>query len=159
MMIRKNKNGLGVYASRSYKKGEVICVMTGKKKSLGALYHQEYHKYPLRNAIDDPLQIGNNLYLDLDRPFLYINHSCEPSAGIRGMSTLFALRNIKKGKEITFDYSTSIDESFRCKCGSRKCRKTVVDFFALPRKIQRSYYNRGALPDFIMKKFKKLSKD
>lgn len=38
MIIRKNKKGLGVYASRSYKKGEVICVMTGKKKSLGALY-------------------------------------------------------------------------------------------------------------------------
>lgn len=152
MIVKKNKKGLGVYAGKSYKKREIICKMTGKKRTIGDLYHRKSHS---RKMLDDPLQIGEGKYLDMDEPYLYFNHSCDPNAGIRGTVTLFALKNIEKGEEITFDYSTTIDESLGCRCGSKKCRGVVADFFHLPRKIKMRYCEQGALPDFIRKKMQK----
>lgn len=154
--VKKNKKGLGVYAAREYGKGEIICEMKGKKRSLGSLYHRKSHS---RKMLDDPLQIGEGKYLDMDEPYLFFNHSCNPNAGIRGTTTLFALKKIKKGEEITFDYSTTIDESLECRCGSRKCRGAVADFFHLPGKTQLYYYKQGALPDFIRKKFVRLRRN
>lgn len=151
MIVKKNKKGLGVYVAQPYKKGEMICEMKGKKRSLGNLYYRKSHS---RKMIDDPLQIGEGKYVDLDKPYLYFNHSCEPNAGIKDKTALFALKNIKKGEEITFDYSTTMDESLECKCGSRKCRKVIIDFFYLPKNVQLYYYKQGALPDFIKKKYK-----
>ncbi len=153
MIVKKNEKGFGIYSSRDYKRGENICVLKGKKRSLGDLY---YHKYHSRKVIDDPLQIGEGIYIDLGKPYFYFNHSCNPNAGIRKIANLFAIKNIKKGEEITFDYSTTMDESLDCKCGARECRRAVVDFFALPLRLQKRYYKEGALPDFIKKKFEKL---
>lgn len=154
-MVKRNKKGYGIYADRPYKKGEEICVLPGKKISLGRLYYRKWHS---RKKVDDPLQIGEGVYMDIDKPYIYFNHSCNPNAGIKKISTLFAIKNIKKDEEITFDYSTTIDESLECKCGAKNCRGVAVDFFALPRKLQMYYYQKGALPDFIKKKFKKTNK-
>lgn len=152
LIVKRNKFGWGVYAGRVYKKGEIICVMKGKKKVPDNLY---YHGNNFRKAQINPLQIGRIHYLDLDKPYIYFNHSCEPNAGIRNTATLFALKKIKKGEEITFDYSTTVDEAFLCKCGSKKCRGVVADFFAIPQKLQQFYVRRGAVPKFIEKKYKK----
>ena len=121
--------------------------------SLGQLY---YHKWHSRKKVDDPLQIGEGIYIDMDKPYIYLNHSCNQNAGIKNTATLFAIKNIKKGEEITFDYSTTIDESLECKCGAKNCRGVAVDFFALPQKVQLYYYKQNALPNFIRKKFEKL---
>lgn len=151
-IIKKNRKGHGVYADRGCKIGEKIAVITGKKATPRNIY---YHLKDFQKASTNPLQIGNGLYLEVDKPYLYINHSCNPNAGIMEESMLFAIKNIKRGDEITFDYSTTIDESFECKCGSKNCRGTIVDFFGLPKKLQEYYANRKALPDFILNKYKK----
>ena len=153
LIIRKNKFGVGVYATRTYKKGEIIHVLNGKAHTPKTLY---YHKSNFRKGIVDPLQIGTDKYLKLNELSRFFNHSCAPNAGIKNRSTLFALRNIRAGEELTFDYSTTIDEAFWCKCGSKKCRGIIYDFFALPNKDKMYYYNQNALPGFLMKKFKKL---
>lgn len=152
LIIKKNKKGYGVYAKRTFRKGEIICVIEGRRQTPRTLY---YHGASFREAQINPLQIGTETYLELDAPYRYFNHSCEPNAGVRKASTLFALRNIKKREEITFDYSTTIDESFFCKCGSRKCRGVIADFFALSLKLQKFYMQRKAVPVFIAKKYKK----
>ncbi|MBU0635955.1 hypothetical protein KKE06_02935 [Candidatus Micrarchaeota archaeon] len=41
---------------------------------------------------------------------------------------------------------------FYCQCGHKDCRKKVIDFFALPPKVQEKYLKLGAVPDFIKKK-------
>ena len=151
--VKKNRKGFGVYATRPYKIGEKICIMRGKKVVPKNL---EYHEKNFRKAIIDPLQIGTTTYLVLEKPYIFLNHSCDPNVGVKGVSTLFAIKNIHKGDEITFDYSTTIDESFLCKCGSQNCRRVIVDFFGLPLSKQRAYARKGALQNFIKRKFEKI---
>ena len=58
----------------------------------------------------------------------YVNHSCEPNAGLRGQIFLVAMRDIIQDEEITFDYAMALsDPDFRikCKCGKEKCRKII----------------------------------
>lgn len=150
MIVKKNEKGYGVYADCNYGRGEVICVMRGRKVRPRTL---QYHGGDFRKASSNPLQIGPTLYLDLAKPYLYINHSCDPNAGLRGVATLFAIKPIQKGEEITYDYSTTIDESFECKCGAKRCRGVMIDFFGLPQHVQTYYARKGALPRFIMKKY------
>lgn len=56
-------------------------------------------------------------------PFIFLNHSCDPSAVQRGRE-LFALRAIQPGEEVTFDYQASeyeFAEPFHCRCASPSC--------------------------------------
>ena len=38
---------------------------------------------------------------------------------------IFAIQEIPKGVELTYDYQLSAVQSFECKCGSEKCRGTL----------------------------------
>jgi SET domain-containing protein len=59
----------------------------------------------------------------------YVNHSCEPnlvSRIVRGHILYIALRNIKRGEELTIDYRFDKDvEKVVCRCGSPNCRGTI----------------------------------
>ena len=80
------------------------------------------------------LQVGAALHLDqecardefdLVRHYFwrYLDHSCEPTAVIRGREVI-ALRDIAEGEPVTFDYNTTeydLAEPFRCNCGSARC--------------------------------------
>lgn len=56
----------------------------------------------------------------------YINHSCAPNSYIRVTSTrveFYALRNIRKGEELTADYGITHHEGkLPCRCGAVNCR-------------------------------------
>lgn len=55
------------------------------------------------------------------------NHSCNPNTAYIGLNVV-ATRSIRKGEELTLDYSTFLDEnmqSFACQCGSSNCRKII----------------------------------
>lgn len=154
--------GNGVFASSPIIKGQKICLFKGKKVTIPEL-KKLYETGEVRH--DDPFQIGNQLYILLDKPYIYFNHSCAPNAGLRGKGEMFALRDIPKGQEITFDYSTTEwtdDEAWginwhelwkiTCTCGSDNCRKEIRVFPFLP-KIQQNYFlKEGALMDFIVAK-------
>jgi hypothetical protein len=58
----------------------------------------------------------------------YVNHSCNPNAGLSGQIGLVAMRDIKIGEEVCFDYAMSDTmpyDEFNCGCGSKNCRRTV----------------------------------
>jgi hypothetical protein len=64
----------------------------------------------------------------------YVNHSCNPNAGIRGQIVLEAMRDIAPDEEITFDYAMVLcggagipPYSMECSCGSPNCRGIVTD--------------------------------
>lgn len=102
------------------------------------------------------LQIDNDTYLYLNSPEKYINHSCDPNCGLRGL-TLIALRNIKAGEELFYDYSTTMLErswTMQCKCGSPMCRKTVTDFDLIPQTFQQYYIDRQVVQPFILNKLR-----
>lgn len=59
----------------------------------------------------------------------YINHSCDPNceAEIRDAHIMiYAIKDIRKGEELSFDYGKEYFDEFikdaGCRCGAQKCR-------------------------------------
>ncbi len=127
-------------------KGEIICKMTGPIISL-----KEFsEKYDINGC--NPLQIGNDEFIDLLEPYVFFNHSCNPNAGLRNDGILFALNAINEGEEITYDYSTSVDDlwwQMDCKCNSNNCRGIIGDFQTIPHVQKEFYLLNGALTNYI----------
>jgi len=77
------------------------------------------------------IQVEENLFLvpgEFAEDGDLINHSCEPTCGLRGSSILVAMREIHVGEELTYEYATSDGEpydEFACLCGAARCRKFV----------------------------------
>jgi hypothetical protein len=154
--------GKGVFATAFIKAGETIGTFQGERITIPEL-KRRYKTGTER--ICDPLQISERLYLDLHAPWVFLNHCCEPNAGIKGSTTLFALTDIQPGEEITFDYATTewtwkhfgqyCEWEMVCQCGKPACRKKIEQFPTLPKDRVAHYAKLGALPNFIKRKLKK----
>ena len=118
----------GVYARRDLPLGEPVLTFTGDLVA-AATVPDHLHA----------LQVGPALWLvtppgseDIED---YVNHGCAPNLGfIDGTLTLRALRPIRAGEELLWDYATAIDEpgwGFECRCGALACRGRVAAFSAL----------------------------
>jgi len=60
-----------------------------------------------------------------------INHSCDPNCEveiIRGHIWITAIKDIKKGEELGYDYGYDYDDfkDHPCKCGSKNCIGYIV---------------------------------
>jgi SET domain-containing protein len=152
--------GKGLFAAEDIKKGETIRRFGGERvreEEIDAQYEAGEFRW------DDPFELGGGWYLLLDNVSLAANHSCNPNAGFRGKRELFALRTIKNGEEIFYDYSTVVganvpgesDWLMHCRCGGKACRKRIGNWQSLP-PARLSYYKKaGALPDFVLEQIKK----
>lgn len=114
--------GYGVFAKKDIRKGELIFIVKGK--ILNRSTPTEHQR---------AIQIHNNKWIMpfKDNPGYRINHSCEPNAGIKGALQFVALREIHKGEEITYDYSTSENQKgwfIKCKCSSPNCRGIIKTY-------------------------------
>ncbi len=115
--------GQGVFARRYYPRGELLAVWGGRILSAAqvAQLSTEAQRWVLQIE-DDLFQVSDPDNLSLAD---YINHSCDPNAGIVGQIVLVAMRPIGAGEEICFDYATTDSTScveFECWCGSPRCR-------------------------------------
>lgn len=140
--------GWGMFASRPIKKRETIFVFGGS-----IIDFQETKRRGLWECM--PIQIGFNRYIDTLPPGIFVNHSCDPNAGITNDRDLIAIRDIKKGDEIRFDYSTTMEEnSFtmecKCLCMAKECRHVVADFSTLPSDTQKYYLEQRIVMSFIV---------
>ena len=136
LQIKDTKIGKAVFADKDYKKGDKVFSFKGETIT--------------KDEIIDPnhvIQISKDKYLDKSGDFDdYANHSCNPNCGIRGRD-LIAIRTIKKGDEITWDYSTTIDDDWemKCKCGESNCRRTVKRFDKIPDR----YIKLNIVPNYV----------
>jgi len=140
------KHGRGVFAADFIAKGSLILVFSGPIISLDQAVSKGEKSF-------NSLQIGPNQYLDTEQPGMFVNHSCEPNAGIRADIYLVALRDIQPGEEITFDYSTSMSEKLEtmaCQCGCPSCRRIIGDFHDLPNELKVRYLQQGIVQSFIV---------
>ena len=136
IIIGKSKiDGRGVFASKNIEKGRTAFIFKGKIIK----YFPKTRKKAMKKP--DMVGVGKNLWIDPYIPFKYLNHSCDPNLGQRGRVLFVALRNIKKGEELTFDYSISEDSSWemKCHCGSKNCRKIIRGIRYLPEGIYNRY--------------------
>lgn len=128
--------GSGVMIGESAKKGELIRYIKGDIK-----FKVNKSK---KDALANPNWVGiaENQWIDPDKPYKFLNHSCNPSAGVKGKVALVALRNLKEGEEITIDYSTIEGDSrweMPCSCGEQNCRKVIRSIGFLPKKTFDNY--------------------
>lgn len=143
--IRTSRFGKGLFAIQPIAAATVLCKASGK--SLGFAQTVQLGKRE-----SHCLQIGLDQYILCDPPFLYSNHSCNPNCALNENLELFALKDIKPGEELLWDYSTSMFErhwTMRCFCGAESCRKVINDFDLLPKDIQVDYLERKIVLPFI----------
>jgi uncharacterized protein len=141
-----SKFGRGIFALEDFKKQEVICQMQGP------LITREEHIAKYGSLMfTDPLQIEEELYIDLVEPYRSFNHSCEPNAGMRESGVVFALSDIKKGEEVFFDYSTTCDDmwTMNCGCEHKRCRKIISKFVNLSVDLKEFYLKEDAVLQYI----------
>lgn len=149
MVKDTKKYGKGVFAGEDIKKGQKIYVLGGERMDIKDFIEKVNSN---KENIDDPFQIGKRTYLDLDEMSRTFNHSCNPNTGIRKTSEMFALRDIKKGEELTYDYSLTIAPTkwkMKCKCGSKNCRKIIGNVLSVPKKRLQEYKRVGALQNYM----------
>lgn len=153
------KYGKGVFAERDIIRGEVIHVLNGETLSMRDLVARVNSG---NENIDDPLQVGKRTYIDLDSISRTFNHSCDPNAALRKRSELFAIKEILKGEEITFDYSSTIAPTewrMKCGCGSAHCRGVLGDVLSIPKKDRTKYQKIGAFQTYMRKLLKMIERD
>ena len=142
--------GRGVFATRAYRPGDHILAFVGEKFDRS---HSIHHTPQGANL----LQVGPTSYI-LPRPVgLYVNHSCNPNAGLKGTRTLIAIRDIAEGEEVRFDYSTNMDEdlwTMPCACKEAECRGVIGDFRLLPADVRARYLALGIVPGFVARRYR-----
>jgi len=127
LRIGRSKSGLGLFAIAPIRKGQFIVRYSGRK---------------LRSEIAD--QIDNRYLFEINARWTidgsgrrnrarYINHSCRPNAEVyfvKHVIKIRAIKNIKSGDEITYDYGRDYFDTFikqvGCKC--RACSRKRAKF-------------------------------
>ena len=140
IQVRKSGvHGKGVYALRPIKKGETIIEYVGEVITWDEALRRHPH---------DPSDPNHTFYFHIDEGRVidakfggnasrWINHACAPNceADDDGERVFIkALRNIKPGEELFYDYGLVIDErytpalkrQFACHCGDKNCRGTML---------------------------------
>lgn len=122
--LKADKSGNSIFAIEPIKKGELIAVFGGVVYEWEDFIHLPEREKMLCIQVEDrhflvprPISEGD-----------YVNHSCNPNAGLSGQIGLVAMRDIKIGEEVCFDYAMSdtMDyDSFDCLCGAPTCRGKV----------------------------------
>lgn len=139
----KNK-GKSIFAMKPFKRGEFIFLMAGPIVIKGTKY---------------TIPIAKGLWIDpvpVDNFGKYVNHSCDPNAGIKQRTMVVAFKNIKKGEEITIDYAMIVyayrdeitEKGLICNCGSKNCRGKLGAWSKLPKKIKEKY--EGFISEYLL---------
>jgi hypothetical protein len=118
--------GKAVYARDVIEPGELVAIWSGRIVGV-----DELDELP-PEIRHHTVQVEEGLYLASltpDEPPDFINHSCEPNAGLDGQVAIVALTRIQPGDEITIDYAMcdgSAYDEFECACGTPSCRGRVT---------------------------------
>lgn len=157
---RYGKSSTGIFAKKKIRRDELVYVCGGYVMTLA-----EEQKLP-KKLRDVGMQIAENLVLtftrtsDVDGDF---NHSCEPNVGIRSQIFFVAMRDIRKGEELVFDYAMVLYHGkgakpyrLECKCGAPACRGVITDDDWQRPDLQEKY--RGYFQYFLQKKIDRMGK-
>ncbi len=140
VVARKSKvHGRGVFARLPIAKGERIIEYRGRRIT----WAQADRWYP-----DDDSKPSHTFLFTLDENYVidgnrngnvarWINHSCRPNCEsdiVDGHIWIEALRDIKPGEELYYDYNITLEEPhtaaekrrWPCWCGNRNCRGTLL---------------------------------
>ena len=132
-------HGRGVFSTRSIKKGERIIEYLGDRVS----HAEADRRYEAKDENDSHtflFIVDSKTVIDAGvdgNDARFFNQSCDPnceSTVEKRRVFIDALRDIEPGEELTYDYQIycedgdpeNIEEVFACRCGSPKCRGTML---------------------------------
>tara|TARA_B100000287_G_C20642912_1_gene784163 strand:- start:52 stop:525 length:474 start_codon:yes stop_codon:yes gene_type:complete len=130
---KSNIDKRGLYASQNIKTGEKIIEYIGRLIS-----KKEAETNSKFDNKKDIYLFNINEKWDLDGDYRWntarlINHSCNPNCEVEGKGLklwIVAIKDIKKGEELSYDYGFSYSKedlkNFVCRCGSKKCCGYIV---------------------------------
>ena len=136
------QKGEGVYATRAFQIGETV--MIGR-------IERELNKSHSHSS-----QIGLNRHVLHSGLIIKVNHSCDPNCGIHvnetGAHDFCAMKDIKEGDEITFDYAMrnySVDYfPMECSCKSENCRRMITGWKSLSDDQKKAY--KGFIAPYLL---------
>ncbi|MDB5200383.1 MAG: hypothetical protein JWO92_2346 [Chitinophagaceae bacterium] len=145
VIVKDSKFGKGIFTTVDLPKKFILFKITGIPLTFS-------ETLALGNNECFCLQVAMDKYIIPDHPFHLSNHSCEPNCGITRNMEFITLRDIEKGEELFWDYSTSMLErhwKLQCNCGSAECRHIITDFDLLPFNLQQKYLQMKIVMPFI----------
>ena len=138
-------HGMGGFARRRIRKGTPLIEYVGEKITKAEAAERVGAENPFIFSLDDDWDVDGDVPWN---PARFLNHSCEPNAEAEIFGEqiwILALRDIRPGEEITFNYSYDLEnyEEHPCRCGTAKCVGYMVaeEFFP---KFGRAAAGRGA---------------
>ena len=117
----------GCYTTEPIQKAATVIEYTGPRLTVDeadTLYENSPRTYLF--GLEDGKQV-----IDGDGLAAFINHSCDPNCEpdeINGRVFIFAIRDIKAGEELTYDYNLydgELDDVAPCSCRSQNCRRSM----------------------------------
>ena len=131
---QSNIHGTGGFARVDIRRRKRIIEYIGprlsKAEAQAELEKQNTYIFTLDNAYDVDGSVGWNAAR-------FINHSCDPNCEVEIVGDriwVYALRKLKAGEELTYNYSHGIEdyEARPCRCGAFNCVGYMVgeEFFA-----------------------------
>jgi hypothetical protein len=136
---RSGVHGKGVFAVQDIAEGETLIEYVGEVVTWKTAQARHPH---------DPKDPNHTFFFHIDEKHVidakvggnsarWINHSCDPNCEADeqgGRVFIKALRNIRAGEELNYDYGLIIDERYTpklkaeypCWCGATNCRGTLL---------------------------------
>lgn len=154
--ISNNKHGLGLFATKNFKKGETVFLFKLVEEDIKNIKKENHiltinnkriiQKYNI-NIFTNVSEIINNIWVVSNYDCL-LNHSCSPNIDYnydyRTFNSLnnvvtgkyYALKDINIGDELTCNYKYFFYDmgtrAFDCLCGSKNCYKKIKGIKYLP---------------------------
>ena len=135
-LISKNSilHGSGLFTEAPVDEGICLIEYKGKRNRWSSYKEEVDSDYALLMYIKGGFVIDPRINGNIAR---FINHSCEPNCEAVTVGKrvyIETLRRIRTGEEITIDYGLSLGTKptrndrlrFPCRCGSVKCRGTLL---------------------------------
>ena len=124
--LGRARTGLGLFATKPIKRGAYIATYRGRRITSEEADRREARGARYMFELTKRWTIDGSPRWNVAR---YINHSCRPNAYMKtlyGHVLFFALRDIRRGEEITVDYEDTLHpDSKRCRCRVPGCRGTI----------------------------------
>jgi len=131
--------GQGAFATRDIRKGERVIEYVGERIT-HAMADAKYDDGTMRSHHTFLFSVSRQTVIDASvggNAARFINHSCDPNCEAvieRSRVYIVARKPIAAGEELAYDYGyerdgseTTADEArYACRCGTRKCRGTIL---------------------------------